>query len=597
MQGYMKRIEDYELDAVPARPLGLIRFTVKPYRKQLFWFFTLTFLGMVTLTASPVVVARLVDYLTQKPELDSFVWLLVAAYIVLCELDELFWRGAEVLMYTFKPQMVERVRSMLFAVTLKRSYAYSVSSSSGQVGHWINQTRNTMNEIVDNTIWTVWGRLLGLILSAFFLFTVHWLIGLTFVTWLTLLFWFTTHRGKRFGNLVALQSNEDSRASGMVVDALSNHISVRIYNSQAREKERLLRQQHNIVGKWRRSWTQNLVTNVVKGQSAVVVSGIALVAVLLLFASGQVSLGSVVLFITYFGQASSQLWTLAWAIDAYYRSFGTIQNALDGLNGEPARKGEIVEQADIPRSVGVHLKDVHFAYPDQPDEQVLDGIDLKIEAGQKVGVVGHSGAGKSTLIGLLLGFYEPTAGHIYIGGTDISTRDPSFVRSVSSFVPQDTSLFNRTVRENILYARPDATEDELLDALKQAKAYDFVMKLTDGLDTLIGERGVKLSGGQRQRIAIARAILKDAPLLLLDEATSALDSVSEHAIQRALSGLMQHRTALVIAHRLSTLVHLDKIVVIENGSIIEQGIHDELLAANGVYADLWRRQKDGFIAE
>lgn len=200
-------------------------------------------------------------------------------------------------------------------------------------------------------------------------------------------------------------------------------------------------------------------------------------------------------------------------------------------------------------------------------------------------------------MGLLLGFYTPTAGQILINDVNIISKDPSFIRAVSSFVPQDTSLFNRTIRENVLYARDDADEKVILEALKKAEALEFVEALPNGLDTRIGERGVKLSGGQRQRVAIARAILKDAPLLLLDEATSALDSVSEQAIQKSLHLLMQGRTSIVIAHRLSTLRHLDVIVVLDKGRIVEQGTHEMLIKSEGIYADLWRRQKDGFIVD
>jgi ATP-binding cassette subfamily B protein len=592
----MSKNSDVDSAVLPKSPLELIRFMLRPYKWRTFWFFFLSSCGVLAWTASPVIIAKIVDQLDNNRAITTTVWWLFAGYVVLRVVDEVFWRIADWEMRSFKPNMIERVRTVLFAVTLKRSYGYSVNSSSGQVAHWINQSRNTMNEIVDTTIWTLWGRIISMIIAGFFLFTVHWSLGLVFVGWLLALFAYTMRRGKRFSQLVALQSEEDSKASGLVVDALSNHLSVRIYNARSRENRMLRDQQQLIINRWRDSWWFNLWTNIVKGQSATVVSAVALLLVLWLFSEGMVQLGGVVLFVAYFTDASSSLWTIAWALDSYYRNFGTIQNALDGLAGEDARQGAQTE-AKPPTKASLKLDEVSFAYPDQPDETVLDKLSLDVSAGTKVGIVGHSGAGKSTLVGLFLGFYEPTGGKILINDTDIASKDPSFARSVCSFVPQDTSLFNRTIRENIMYARQDASEEELMQALKQAKAYNFVMKLPNGVDTLVGERGVKLSGGQRQRIAIARAILKDSPILLLDEATSALDSVSEHAIQEALHKLMQKRTAIVIAHRLSTLKHLDKIIVLEAGKIIEQGSHDELIKLGGVYADLWKRQKDGFIAE
>jgi ATP-binding cassette subfamily B multidrug efflux pump len=319
--------------------------------------------------------------------------------------------------------------------------------------------------------------------------------------------------------------------------------------------------------------------------------------VLLLFAHGVVQIGGIVLFVAYFGDASSSLWELAWALDSYYRNFGTIQNALDGLRATDERTSDQPNNISWPSSVTLSLNHITFAYPDQPSEIILHDISLTADHGHKIGVVGHSGAGKSTLIGLLLGFYDPTTGSISINDQNIAETDPSYIRSISAYVPQDTNLFNRTIVENVSYAKPHATKEEVTRALAQAEALDFVQQLPHGLDTLVGERGVKLSGGQRQRIAIARAILKDAPLLLLDEATSALDSVSEQAIQKSLYNLMQKRTAIVIAHRLSTLKHLDTIVVLDKGKIAEQGGHDELIAKNGIYADLWQRQKDGFIVD
>lgn len=592
-----KDFANLEHEQVPQRVRDLLFFMVRPYKVKAFLFFFMTFMGTVAWIASPAVVAQIVNELSADHHLTPTVWLLIAAFFFLRIIDEVLWRAGDAVMGSFKPQMVERIRSLLFSITLRKSYAYSINSSSGQIGHWINQTTATVNEFVDTTIWNVWGRVISMAVSAVFLFFVHWSLALIFVVWLVLLFWFTAHRGKEFAGLVALQSDEESKASGLVVDDLSNHMSVRIYNAQERERHHLYEQQGRIVRRWRASWRQNLMTNIVKGQSASLASGIALVLVVFLYIHGAIAIGGILLFAAYFGDASSSLWELAWSLDSYYRNAGTIKNALDGLDGEDARTGETVSRAELPRKVNLRFENVSFAYPDQQAEEVLQSLDFEITHGKKVGIVGHSGAGKSTLVGLLLGFYEPTEGRIVINDTDTASKDPSFARAVSSFVPQDTSLFNRTVRENVLYARPEATQAELKNALKQARATEFVEKLPNGVDTLIGERGVKLSGGQRQRIAIARAIVKDAPLLILDEATSALDSVSEQAIQKALHELMKDRTSLVIAHRLSTLKHLDSIIVLDKGSIVERGTHEELVKLNGIYADLWKRQKDGFIVD
>ena len=241
---------------------------------------------------------------------------------------------------------------------------------------------------------------------------------------------------------------------------------------------------------------------------------------------------------------------------------------------------------------------VTFTHDEGQGDTLFHDFSLTVNPGEKIGLVGSSGSGKTTLTKLLLRFADIDSGEIAIDGQDIAEVTQASLREQIAYVPQEPLLFHRSVRENIAYGRPDATDTEIEKAAKKAGAYDFIVNLQDGFDTLVGERGVKLSGGQRQRIAIARAILKNAPILILDEATSALDSESEALIQKSLETLMKNRTSIVIAHRLSTIAKLDRIIVLENGRIVEDGTHDQLLAKKrGVYAKLWARQSGGFIED
>ena len=308
-----------------------------------------------------------------------------------------------------------------------------------------------------------------------------------------------------------------------------------------------------------------------------------------------ISIGTVYLAITYTFTVARQLWEMNGIMRNYNRLMGDAHDMTEILQLTPDVQDTSAKSIRITKGE-ITFSSMQFTHGGA-DEPLFENFNLHVKAGERVGLVGHSGSGKTTLTRVLLRFSNLDAGKILIDGQDISAVTQKSLRKNVAYVPQEPLLFHRSLRENIAYGKPDATEDEVRHAAKLANALDFIEKLPDGFETMVGERGVKLSGGQRQRIVIARAILKDAPILVLDEATSALDSESEKLIQDALSRLMKNRTSIVVAHRLSTIAKLDRIVVLDNGMIAEDGSHDELLKRGGIYASLWAHQSGGFIEE
>jgi ATP-binding cassette subfamily B multidrug efflux pump len=289
---------------------------------------------------------------------------------------------------------------------------------------------------------------------------------------------------------------------------------------------------------------------------------------------------------------------IMWALTSFFRQLGVVAEGMRTI-AQPITLVDQPEAQPLQLSAGeIELRDLSHHYGREAGG--LDSISLTIKPGEKIGLIGRSGAGKSTLVKLLLRFYDPDRGQILIDGQDIRQVTQDSLRQNIGMVQQDSALLHRSVRDNLLYGRPDASEEEMLAAARQAQAQEFILDLEDpqgrtGYDAHVGERGVKLSGGQRQRITLARVILKDAPILLLDEATSALDSEVEAAIQETLYGMMEGKTVIAIAHRLSTIAQLDRILVLDQGRIAEQGSHDALLQQGGLYAQFWARQSGGFL--
>src|SRR4051794_2514152 len=386
--------------------------------------------------------------------------------------------------------------------------------------------------------------------------------------------------------------------SGHVADVLSNMDAVRAYAAERREATEHRRRVAESRRLTLRSWDyHNLRIDMLVSPMAVL-AGVAglLLALAVAGRPGGPGVAAVVVVVAYFAQANTILF-----------EFNQIYRGLERAVTEAAQftelllEGPTVLDREPPEPLAAQARDVRldgvrFTHAGQV-QPLFDGLDLAITAGERVGLVGRSGGGKTTIIRLLLRLMDIQGGRILVGGQDITALSQDDLRGLIAYVPQDPVMFHRTLRENIAFGRPDATEDDIRAAAGAAHVLEFVDGLPLGFDTLVGERGVKLSGGQRQRVAIARAILRDAPILLLDEATSALDSESEAHIQQALWTLMEGRTAIAVAHRLSTVAGMDRLVVLDHGRVAEQGTHAELLARGGGYADLWRRQSGGFLTE
>ena len=385
--------------------------------------------------------------------------------------------------------------------------------------------------------------------------------------------------------------------NGMAADTISNNATVKTFANESYE----LAQNKEINEKYRDMYHRDVRWMTAEGSmrlltmSAVQIIAIGMMANMLI--AGQIELGIAIFTVAYLQRIASQLFVLGEMVNGYDRLFLQAAPMTEMLIADEKITDAPNSQQLTVRNPSIKLHDVSYAYDDAKDITVLDSISLTIPAGQRVGLVGPSGAGKTTITKLLMRLDDTTGGIITIDGQDISQVTQESLRHAISFVPQEPLLFHRSLRENILYGKLDANDEELARAIKAARADEFIDHLPRGLDTVVGERGVKLSGGQRQRIAIARAILKDAPILILDEATSALDSESEKLIQASLDTLMKGRTSIVIAHRLSTIAKLDRIIVLENGTIVEDGSHTALLKQNGTYAKLWRHQSGGFIDE
>ena len=494
-----------------------------------------------------------------------------------------------------------RLRWNFHRLMLGQSMAFYADEFAGRITTKIMQTALAVRDMIFTTADVVIG--MGVYMVTILLLAagfdgrlvppfVLWALAYALACW-----WFVP----RLGKVSRAQADARSVMTGRITDAYTNIATVKLFSHTRREAQfaRAAMEDFRATG-----YAQmRLVSRFETLNHALIVLLIlgACGTALWLWSSGQVGTGAVAAVTAMALRLSGMSHWVMWEMTSLFESVGTIQDGINTL----ARPRAVVdargaEPLRVPRGE-VRFEHVSFSYRDGA-RPVIDELNLVIRPGEKIGLIGRSGAGKSTLVNLLLRFHDLQGGRILIDGQDIAHVTQDSLRQAIGMVTQDTSLLHRAMRDNILYGRPDATDEDMMIAARRAQADEFIPQLTDpqgrrGYDAHVGERGVKLSGGQRQRVAIARVMLKDAPILLLDEATSALDSEVEAAIQESLQELMKGKTVIAIAHRLSTIAAMDRLIVLDQGRIVEEGTHAQLLARGGLYAGLWARQSGGFLGD
>ena len=571
-----------------------------PYRRRrnLAIFFAITTI-VISIFVGPLVIAELLNIIQYNQlQTANNLWTLIVLYGVseLCS-TVIGWRLVLYLVWTFETALQRDLHSRCFSKLTNQTMFFHANKFGGSLVSQTNKLNGAVERFWDTIFWSILPLVISLAGSIIILSTLIWQYAL-FLFIFSIIFSIAVYFGSRpMAKLSEKEAKASNKVSGQLADMVSNILAVKSSGAESLEQKRFSK----TVSSWRSASLGTMrgflkVSTVYSTINTIIKIGAIAFAV---YAAQHnlVSVASVYLIITYTGSVAHELWNMNGIMRSYNRIIGDAHEMVEILKTPTTLVDRSDKKLKIKRG-GIVMDNVTFTHDEGQGDTLFYDFSLNIQPGEKIGLVGSSGSGKTTLTKLLLRFADIDSGKITIDSQDIAEVTQTSLRQQIAYVPQEPLLFHRSVRENIAYSRPDATDAEIEKAAKKAGAYDFIVKLQDGFNTLVGERGVKLSGGQRQRIAIARAILKDAPILVLDEATSALDSESEALIQKSLETLMKNRTSIVIAHRLSTIAKLDRIIVLENGRIVEDGSHDQLLAKKrGVYAKLWARQSGGFIEE
>ncbi|GAA0789466.1 MULTISPECIES: ABC transporter ATP-binding protein [Pseudomonadati] len=545
---------------------------------------------------------QLVDWLVTKN--PDTLWqeegdtLITMSVIVLVIIPVLVWLHASIVYQTLLGNYPMAIRWMAHRYLLKQSISFYQDDFAGRVATKVMQTalavRETVMKLLDVLMYILiyFTSMLVMIASAdvrLMLPMLIWLAAYVAIQWKLV---------PKLKAISAEQADARSTMTGRIVDSYTNISTVKLFSHTQQEADyaqaSMMTFLKTVYGQMRLVTVINVSVQIINYILAFTIAAVSI----WLWADDAITVGAIAIAVSLALRLNGMSQWIMWEISSLFENIGTVTDGMNTLSkpilieDKPQAKPLVVSKGQI------DFNQVSFHYGEQ--KGVIEGLDLQIKAGEKVGLVGRSGAGKSTLVNLLMRFHDVEKGEILIDQQGLKEVTQDSLRAHIGMVTQDTSLLHRSIRENILYGDPTASEEQLQAAIQQAQASEFIERLTDphgnqGLDAQVGERGVKLSGGQRQRIAIARVLLKNAPILILDEATSALDSEVEAAIQESLYELMQGKTVIAIAHRLSTIAAMDRLIVLDEGKIVEQGSHQELIASGGIYSQLWAHQTGGFL--